>query len=136
MQVLNVIFDEATLQDFAELEPTDSIKEMLSSWCEGPSIEEVLPILKRWRHLCRLSLGVPGWEERSVPPFNVLYNFIMEMRHLTHLHFIPSYNRPNRDQVHSLRDEVIEFVLPGRPNFKFGNVWLIVLYSALAISKY
>ena len=83
MQVLNVIFDEATLQDFAELEPTDSIKEMLSSWCEGPSIEEVLPILKRWRHLCRLSLGVPGWEERSVPPFNVLYNFIMEMRHLT-----------------------------------------------------
>ena len=119
MKVLDVSFNEARLQDFVELEPADNIKEMHVSWWEGPSIEEVLPILKRWRHLCRLSLRVPGWEELSDPPFDVLYDFIMGMRHLTHLHFIPSYNRPNCGQVNSLRDNVNVFVLPRRPNFKF-----------------
>jgi len=65
------------------------------------------------------SACVPGWEGLSVPPFDVMYDFIMGMRHLTFLHFIPSYNRHNRDQVHSLCDKVNEFALLCRPYFGF-----------------
>jgi hypothetical protein len=42
---------KAKLQDFAELEFAENVREVHLRWREGPSEEEVLSSLKTWRHL-------------------------------------------------------------------------------------
>jgi hypothetical protein len=98
------------------MEPFEHTTEVHLRWGKGPSIEEILPTLKKWQHLRRLTLR--RWHERSVPPL-VLLDFIMGMEHLTYLHLVPIYNRCDSDQLETLRDQVNNLVLPHRPNFQF-----------------
>ena len=74
-----------TVQDIADFKPAENITEIKLIWEEGPSIEEVLPILKRWRHLRQLTLQ----SGPSVPQFEMLCDFIMGMKYLTYVNFIP-----------------------------------------------
>ena len=105
------------VQDIADFKPAENITEIKLIWEEGPSIEEVLPILKRWRHLRQLTLQ----SGPSVPQFEVLCDFIMEMKHLTYLNFIPNVMYRNCGQLESLGEKVTQFALTNRPNFKFDT---------------
>ena len=58
MEKLKVYADVARLQDLAELGPSEMMTEVGLGWREGPSIEEILPTLRRWRHLRRLTLRI------------------------------------------------------------------------------
>jgi hypothetical protein len=116
VEILRLDVSKVDLEDFAELEPAEYTTEVHLSWGSGPSIEEVLPILRRWRHLRRLTLS--RWYDRSVPPFEVLGDFIMSMKHLTYLHLVPNNDRSNCGQLESLRDKINDLVLLRRPNFK------------------
>ncbi len=57
MKKLKVYADVARLQDLAELGPSE-MTEVSLGWREGPSIEEILPTLKRWGYLRRLTLRI------------------------------------------------------------------------------
>jgi len=105
-----------TLRDLAEWQPAENISDITLGWNEGASLLEVLPILKRWRHLKRLS--VQDFFEISVLTFEVLSDFIMEMKHLSCLNIAPGYD--DDGQMEILRDKVNELILPRRPNFKFS----------------
>ena len=117
MEKLQMQVTYLTLSDLAELEPAENITDITLFWVEGPSLEECLPVLKRWRHLRRLTLR--NYLKKLVPPFEVLSDFIMEMEHLSHLHVTPRYDRSNYGQLEILRDKVNELISPQRPNFKF-----------------
>ena len=69
VEILRLDVCNMDLEDFAELEPAERTTEVHLSWGSGPSIEDVLPILRRWRHLRRLTLS--RWSDRSVPPIQV-----------------------------------------------------------------
>jgi hypothetical protein len=105
------------LRDLAELEPAENVTDITLNWDKGPSMKEVLPVLKRWRHLGRLKLEGLYCTELSDLPFEVLSDFIMEMKRLSYLHIAPEYGHGG--QLEILRDKVNEFILPRRPNFKF-----------------
>ena len=107
-----------TVRDLAELEPAENTTDITLRWEKGPSVKEVLPLLKRWRHLCRLTFTGLA-EKKSVPPFEELGHFILGMEHLSHFHISPAYDCTNVGQLKILRDKVTEFILPLRPNFKF-----------------
>ena len=104
-----------SLEDLAEWEPAENMADITLCWDEGASLLEVLPILKRWRHLKRLS--VQDFFEISVLTFEVLSDFIMEMKHLSCLNIAPGYD--DDGQMEILRDKVNELILPRRPDFKF-----------------
>jgi hypothetical protein len=106
-----------TLGDLTELEPAEHITDFTLFWDIRPSIEDVLPILKKWRQLRRLTLW--NYENISVPPLEVISDFIMAMEHLSYLHIAPDYDASNYDELEILRDKVDELILPRRPNFKF-----------------
>jgi len=111
-----------TLSDLAELEPAENMTDITlyweNCWGKGPSMKEVLPVLKTWRHMSRLTFAdLP--KRISFPPFEVLRDFIMGMKNLSHLHIAPNYEHTNFDQLEMLRDKVNELILPRRPNFKF-----------------
>ena len=106
-----------TVQDIADFKPAENITEIKLIWEEGPSIEEVLPILKRWRHLRQLTLQ----SGPSVPQFEMLYDFIVGMKYLTYLNFIPGLKDSDRSQLESLREKVTKFALTNRPDFKFDT---------------
>ena len=108
-----------TLEDLAEWEPVENMTDITLSWDEGPSIEDALPVLRRWRHLCRLTFTDLVETKIPVPPLEVLSDFIMEMEHLSHLHIAPNCDRSNCGQLKVLRDQVNELILPRRPNFQF-----------------
>jgi hypothetical protein len=122
-----VYVDSLTLEDLAELEPAENMTDVALGWNNGPTIDDVIPILKRWRQLRRLTF--PDCNETKMKTkkpvrlierlIEVLSDFIMEMEHLSHLHIAPNYDRSNCDQLKILRDKVNEFILPRRPNFKF-----------------
>ena len=99
----------ASFQDFAELESVGNFSEVHLSWREGPTIEEILPIINRWRYLRRLNLR--RWS--SVPHVDVMCDFIMRMKHLTCLQLSVICAQPE-----ALRDQINEKVLPRRPNFE------------------
>jgi hypothetical protein len=103
----------AELQDFANLEYSENMTEVHLIWLRGPASEEVLPFLKKWRHLRRLTFS--KWNSQCDMPLKALCDFIMEMKHLTYLNIGPKDS--NSDQL--LRAKVNELVLPRRPNFKF-----------------
>jgi len=108
-----------TLTDLAELEPAETMTDITLCWETGPSIEAVLPLLRRWRHLNRLTLIDKVQTKISVPPLEVLGDFILGMKQLTHLHIFPKYDLSNSGQLKVLRDEINELILPRRPNFTF-----------------
>jgi len=109
---------EFTPRDLAEWELAENITDVtLHWWGNGPSIGEVLPMLKRWRQVRRLTLG--KYRNTSVPPLEVLSDFITEMKLLSYLHIVQGYDRSNCDEQEILRDEVNELILPLRPNFTF-----------------
>jgi hypothetical protein len=99
----------ASLQGFAKLESAENMKEVHLIWTVGPSIEELLPTLKRWRYLRRLTLQ----NRSSVPHLDVMCDFIMRMKHLTCLQLSVICAQPE-----TLRDQIKEKVLPRRPNFE------------------
>jgi hypothetical protein len=107
------------LRDLAELEPAENMTDVTLGWGEGPTIEDVIPILKRWRQLRRLMFSDGFETERSVRPIEVLSDFIMAMKNLSYLHIAPYYDASNYGQLEILRDKVNQFILPHRPNFKF-----------------
>ncbi len=115
MKILRMDIHRLTLRDLVELEPAETVTGISLYWETGPSLLEVLPILKRWRHLSRLS--VQDFFGISVVLFEVLSDFIMEMKHLSYLNIAPGYD--DDGQLKILRDKVNELILPRRPNFKF-----------------
>ena len=116
---MNVIF--LTLRNLTELEPAENTTDFTLVWEIGPSIEKVLSVLKRllkrWQQLHQLTL----WNtfNKSVPQLELLGDFIMEMKHLSHLHIAPEFDSSNYGKLEILRDKVNELILPRRPNFKF-----------------
>jgi hypothetical protein len=111
VEILELSFIEAKLQDFAEFNATH-LKEIELMLDEGPSIDEVLLVLVKSRQLRKVRLDVG---KRLVPTFEVLFYFIMVMNHLEHLYLPLDSNR----QLKLLRDKIHESILPSRPNFKF-----------------
>jgi hypothetical protein len=109
LEILRLNASVASLQDFAELESAENLKEAHLSCREGPSIEEMLPTLKRWRYLRRLTLQ----SQSSVPHVDVWCDFIMRMKHLICLQLSLICAQPI-----TLRDQIKEKVLPRRPNFE------------------
>jgi hypothetical protein len=116
VDILRVNVSEATLQDLAELEHYENLKEAHLRWSRGPSGKEALPILKRCTNLRRLILG--KWELDTTFSSKELCDFITELKHLTFLHII-YHDNPDCNHFKSVVDEVKTFVLSRRPNFKF-----------------
>jgi hypothetical protein len=101
---------EANLEDITEW-AAENVKEVKLGWDKGPSIEQVLPVLAKWRHLRKLTFLL---DERHYPSSEVLCDFIMGMKHLRYLNLLSGSN----PQVKPLIDKINEFVLPRRPNFE------------------
>ena len=117
MEILWIDVIDLFLGDLTELEPAETTTDLALFWETGPSIEEVLSVLKRWHQLHRLTLK--NKQNKSVPQLELLGDFIMEMKHLSYLHIAPHFDDPNGGQLEILRDKVNEMILPQRPNFKF-----------------
>ena len=117
MEILRRDIYILNLEDLAELEPAENITDVTLRWHGGPEIEDVLPILKRWRHLCRLTF-VSLYEDACFPPIQVLGDFIMGLKHFTHLHIVPELDC-SIVRLEIFRDKVNELILPLRPNFTF-----------------
>ena len=77
---------EASPQHFLELESAENMTQGHLRRIVATSVEQVLRILSRWRHLRRLTLS--RWSDRSVPPLQELGDFLMAMKHLTYLHLV------------------------------------------------
>ena len=60
---------EAIPQHFLELESAENMTQGHLRRIVATSVEQVLRILSRWRHLRRLTLS--RWSDRSVPPIQV-----------------------------------------------------------------
>ena len=112
MEKLKLFVFEAELKDFAELD-AENLKEVYLRWDDDLSIEDVLPVLKKFRYLQRLT-----FEQLPVPSFEVLLDFIMGMEHLTSFYLGPYCDRSTCEQLESMRDKINQLVLPRRPNFK------------------
>ena len=110
------------LRNVADLGHNENITEVHLRWLVGPSVKKVLQMLKRCTNLRRLSLETetffPQIDLSLFPPLEELCDFIMELKHLTFLHFIYHYVH-NCGHFKSEVDGVKDFVLPLRPNFKF-----------------
>jgi hypothetical protein len=106
-----------SLEDLAELEHYENLKEVHLYWTWGPSVEEALPMLKRCANLRRLTLGKCKLDTIFLP-LKELCDFIMELKHLTFLH-INYYGGIRCNHFKSEVDNVKKFVLPRRPNFEF-----------------
>jgi hypothetical protein len=106
-----VYADVANVQDYAELESAVNMTEVSICWREGHSIEDILPVLKKWRQLRRLTLW--SGNESSVPQIKVMCDFIMRMKNLTYFKL-----SLNCAQLESFRDEVSKVLLPLRPKFE------------------
>jgi len=117
VEKIRVLASYVTVQDIADFKPAENIREIKLIGEEGPSIEEVLPIFKRWPHLRQLALQ----SGPSVPQFEVLRDFIMGMKDLSYLSCIPSLEDSDRSQLESLREKVTKFASTNRPDFKFDT---------------
>ncbi len=110
------------LEDLAELEPAENMTDITLSWFKGDSMENVFPILRSWRNLRRLKVQHKRLQG-TVPPFEVLADFIMGMKYLSYLQFVPHYDRSNYGQLEIVRDKVNELILPRRSEFKLDIDW-------------
>jgi hypothetical protein len=111
VECLSVNTDVAKVQDYAALESATNMTEVNICWGEGHSIEDILPVLKRWRALRRLTLW--SGNESCVPQAKVICDFIMKMKNLTYFKLCL-----NCAQLESFRDEVTKVLLPLRPKFE------------------
>ncbi len=116
MEILWMRTSILNLWDLAEWEPAESMTDVTLCWVIGPSIGDVLQMLKRWRQLRRLTLG--RYYDTYLQ-FEELSDFITEMKQLSYLHIDNDYGRSNCDELEILRDKVNELILPRRPNFTF-----------------
>jgi hypothetical protein len=87
------------------------------SWGFGHSIEDILPVLERWRQLRRLTLQSRSEESSSVPQVQAICDFIMKMKNLTYFKLSLNCAQPE-----SFREEVINVLLPRRLNFELNVV--------------
>ena len=128
METLGMDLICLTLGELAKLEPTENITDITLRWHEGPNLKEVLPVLKKWRHLCRLTI-VDYPENISELTFEELCDFIMAMQHLSWLHIVPqsSDHYKWKLQLEFLLDKVRELILPKRPNFQFDISRIFVM---------
>ena len=128
METLGMDLICLTLGELAKLEPTENITDITLRWHEGPNLKEVLPVLKKWRHLCRLTI-VDYPENISELTFEELCDFIMAMQHLSWLHIVPqsSDHYKWKSQLEFLLDKVRELILPKRPNFQFDISRIFVM---------
>jgi hypothetical protein len=111
---LKLFLHDAELKDFAELHAENIKKVYLRT--DYLSVDDVLPVLKKCRYLQRLTLD----QLEKVPSFEVLLDFIMEMKHLTYLYLSILSDRSSCcEQLKSIREKTLKLVLPQRPNFKF-----------------
>jgi hypothetical protein len=117
-EILRVRVTYLNLRDLAELEPAENMTDITLCWYKGLSMKKVFPVLKRWRYLRRLKVHHES-DEISVPPFEVLSDFIMGMKHLSHLEIVTNHNHSNSGQLKILRDKVNKLILPRRSDFKF-----------------
>jgi hypothetical protein len=124
VEILRMFVFNPTLDDLAELEPTGNKMDVTLGWGSHLSFADVFSVFKRWRQLRRLMLdNRSGSDDSKLPAFNELGDFIMAMKHLSHLH-IPSFARhmddPSySDNLETLRVQFNEFISLWRPNFKF-----------------
>jgi hypothetical protein len=109
VEILEFFIVEANLKDITEL-AAENMKEVKIGWSKKPSIEQVLPVLAKWRQLRKLTLCL---DFRHFPPVEVFCDFIMRLKHLTYLRLYDSSN----PKLKPLIDKINEFVLPRRPNF-------------------
>ena len=114
MEILRLNVTNASLQDLADLDFFENMTDVSLRWFMGPSINEVLPILKRLRHLRRFSSRI--WKSPA-PSIKLLCNIITEMKQLTYLHL--HFDHFEIVPLQTLRDKVNEIILPVRPSFKF-----------------
>jgi len=117
VEILRMDIYILNLEEFAELEPAENITDVDLCWYGGPKIEDVLPFLKRWRHLCRLTF-TDLYEDACFPPVEVLGDFIIGMKHLSYFHIVPDIEC-SKARLEILRNKVNELILPLRPNFEF-----------------
>ena len=106
---------EFALYDFAELD-TQNLKQVDLRWDIGPSIEEVLSVLKTWRNLQRLT-----FDGSYIHSFEVLCDFIMAMEHLKYFFLAFICDGSDCDQLKPLREKITQFVSSHRPNFVFDT---------------
>ena len=119
MEIFRMDVTRLYLSDLVELEPAVTMTDITLCWEIGPPIEYVFQILKRWRHLNRLSLMSSVTDRRSFPLLEVvLRDFIMGMEHLSYLYIVSHYD--DKVLLEMLRDIVNKLILPRRPNFKFN----------------
>ena len=108
------------LRDLTELEHNKNMNQVHLSWVDGPSLREVLPILKRCTNLRRITLKAESETKLRFPSSEELCDFIMNLKHLTFLHIICRDNSISIcNHLKSVVDKVKALVLPRRPNFKF-----------------
>ena len=124
MEILVVNIDVARVQDFAELKSAENLRRVHLICGRDFSIGDILPTVKRWRHLHKLFFI--GRKKRSDPRSKVLCDFILEMKHLTSLTLYVNCVKPE-----SLRDKVNKIVLPRRPNFHFNMFHIIMWFTSL-----
>jgi hypothetical protein len=108
----------AEVEDFASvLQSTENLLEVELNWSFQPSIVEVLPIFKSWRHLRRLKLIVDREGNEYKPTtLNVIYDCILHMKNLTYLRiWDPSHCQTTK----VLEKQINELVKPRRPGFHF-----------------
>jgi hypothetical protein len=127
VETLQVSASCVTLQDINDFKPAENITDITLTWEEGPSIEEVLPVLKGWQHLRQLTLQ----SGPSVPRLEVLCDFIKKMKCLTYLNIIPNVKDHNCDQFESMHEKVRQFALTNRPDFKFDTCDISPSYSII-----
>ena len=118
MEILSVHVFNLNLRDLAELEPAENMTDITICWDKGLSMKKLFPVLKQWRHLRRLKVRRES-DEKSVPPFKVLSDFILGMKHLSHLEIVTNHDHSNYGQLKILRDKVNKLTLPRRSDFKF-----------------
>ena len=110
MEILEFFIRKANLRDITEW-AAENMTEVDLRWDKGPSIEQVLPVLAKWRQLRKLT--VISYERHHYPSSEVFCHFIMRMKRLKYLN-LGSYSNP---KLKPLLDKINEFVLPRRPIF-------------------
>jgi hypothetical protein len=109
VEILEFFIRKAKLKDITEW-VAENMTEVELGWDKGPSIEQVLPVLRKWRQLKKVTLRLHG---RHYPSPEVLCDFIMGIKHLKYLNLRFGPN----PELKPLLDKINEFVLPRRPDF-------------------
>jgi hypothetical protein len=113
VEILRVGSYDITLQDLAELEHYENLKEVNLQWSQGPSLEKALSKLNRfanWHQLTLTKKDISFVIRRAVQIHNEIETIVI---------IVPRRNIPYCDRSKPLTDEVGQFVSHRRPRFKF-----------------